>query len=109
MIRFPYGYAVPAAGGEAGMAVQLPLRDLLAKTTVAKLHPEFRRRMVALILPAAKAAQPLGVGTGWRSYAQQAALRQRNPSRSAAAGNSNHEGNNAQDDRDAIAADMVPP
>lgn len=107
-LLFPYGYATPAGGGEQGMGTQRSLVQLMNYATVSRMHPEFRRRVFALMLFAADWGVPLGIGTAWRSYAQQYELHLRNPSGSAAPGNSNHEGNNQADDKDAIAADMVP-
>ncbi|HEU4840777.1 MAG TPA: hypothetical protein VFT09_05015 [Ilumatobacteraceae bacterium] len=104
----PTGYGVPAGGGEQGMRDLMSLRQLLATTTVARGHPEFRRRVIAAILLAHLEGVAAGIGTMWRSYAQQAALHARNPAGSAPAGRSNHEGNNEFDDRDAIAVDIVP-
>lgn len=107
-VLFPYGYTVPSGGGEQGMGALRSLSQLMNFATVRNMHPEFRRRVFGLMLFAADNGVSLGIGTAWRSYAQQADLHARNPGGSAAPGNSNHEGNNKNDDKDAIAADMVP-
>jgi peptidoglycan hydrolase-like protein with peptidoglycan-binding domain len=104
----PTGYGVPAGGGEQGMRDLVSLPQLLAMTTVARGHPEFRRRVIAAILLAHLEGVAAGIGTMWRSYAQQAAIHARNPSGSAPPGRSNHEGNNEFDDTDAIGVDIVP-
>src|SRR5690349_13962025 len=105
----PTGYGVPVGGGEQGTRDVVSLRHLLTMTTVARGHPEFRRRVIAAILLAHLEGVAAGIGTMWRSYAQQAALHARNPVGSAPAGRSNHEGNNEFDDADAVAVDIVPP
>jgi len=103
MTTFPYGYY----GNPQGMGTQLTLAQVLAKQTVVRLHPEFRRRMIALMTAAAEAGVPLGVGTGWRVQ----------PSKPngdplpgfARPGNSNHEGFPVgPGSTGAVAADMVP-
>jgi GH25 family lysozyme M1 (1,4-beta-N-acetylmuramidase) len=81
----------------------LPLDRVLARTTVARLHPEFRRRVIALMKFAAMNGKALGVGTGWRIQPDPP------PPGFARPGNSNHEsfpaGSNSPT---AVAADMVP-
>lgn len=98
MTTYPYGYS----GSPQGMGSMLTFEQLAAKATVAKLDPEFRRRVFALMAAAAAAGVPLGVGTGWR-------IQPKNKPGFAAPGNSNHEGFPADGTSGgAVAADMVP-
>jgi Putative peptidoglycan binding domain len=82
---FPYGYRKDA-NGVMGMGTMLTQSQLEAQQTVAKLHPEFWRRALALFQAAAKAKVPLGPGTGWRVQPNPP------PPGFAKPGNSNHEG-----------------
>jgi hypothetical protein len=100
---FPYGYT----GSPQGMGLLLTWDELMAKSTVNRLHPEFLRRVRRLCEYAARDGVPLGVGTGWR-------VQPSGPNGSALPGfakpgNSNHEsfpaGSGAAN---AVAADMVP-
>ncbi len=106
---FPFGYT-PDASGVAGLGRMLTFDELERQDTWRKLHPEVKRRAAAMMAAAAAAGVPLGVGTGWRSFATQLAGYRRDPRRFARPGNSNHEGftANGNGDRDAVAADMVP-
>jgi GH25 family lysozyme M1 (1,4-beta-N-acetylmuramidase) len=100
---YPHGYSVPAGGGEQGMGLMLPLSTVITRKTVLLLHPEFRRRMIALMLYAAMNGVPLGVGTGWRVQPDPP------PPGFASPGNSNHESFPAgSGSATAVAADMVP-
>lgn len=49
-----------------GMGTMLTWDQMMAKTTVNRLHPEVLRRFKALIEFAYTVGIPLGVGTGWR-------------------------------------------
>jgi len=103
MATYPYGYTAPAGGGELGMGTRLTVEELLTRTTVNRLHPEFRRRLLALMAHAASQGVPLGVGTGWRVQPNPP------PPGFAAPGNSNHESFPAgSGTATAVAADMVP-
>ena len=106
---FPFGYTRDASGVE-GLGRMLTLDELEQQQTWRHLHPEFKRRVAAMMEAAAAEGVPLGIGTGWRSFASQLAGFRRDPRRFAAPGNSNHEGfpANGNGDRDAVAADMVP-
>ena len=61
--RYPYGYGRPPA--------QLTLAELEQRTNWRNLHPEFRRRLVAMFDAAAARGKVLGIGGGWRSSASQ--------------------------------------
>ena len=91
--RYPYGYG----------STTETLAQLMRRNTVNRLHPEFRRRVFAMMEAAADAGVPLGIGTGWRVQPNPP------PPGFAKPGNSNHEsfpaGSNAPN---AVAADMVP-
>ncbi len=106
---FPFGYASDDHG-VAGLGRMVTLAELDGQPTWRHLHPEFRRRVAALMVAAAGDQVPLGIGTGWRSYATQLAGYRRDPRGHARPGNSNHEGfpGGGNGDRDAVAADMVP-
>lgn len=92
MTTFPYGYA----------GAMMSRSQLESMTTVAKLHPEFWRRAIALFEAAARAGVPLGVGCGWR-------IQPANKPGFAAPGNSNHEGFPADGVSGwAVAIDTVP-
>jgi hypothetical protein len=81
---------------------RLTRSELMARSTVSRLHPEFRRRMLAMMDAAAAVGVDLGVGTGWRVQP---------PAKPGFAqpGNSNHEGFPAgPESTGAVAADMVP-
>lgn len=108
LAQFPNGYGVDVPGGQAGFGDFRSLRALFGLTTVARLHSEFRRRVCALMLYALEQGQPMGIGTGWRSYAAQAAAHAKNPTGATSAGNSNHEGDSDDVDLNAIAIDTVP-
>ncbi len=100
---YPYGYTRPAGGGEQGMGTRLTVEELLTRKTVALLHPEFRRRLLALMAHAASQGVPLGPGTGWRIQPNPP------PPGFAQPGNSNHESFPAgSGTATAVAADMVP-
>lgn len=87
--------------------------QLMGMKTVWNLHPEVRRRLLALMEAATAAGHPLGVGTGWRKQPT-------NPDGScksgfACPGNSYHEGftsngarPNGSNDMNALAIDTVP-
>ncbi len=107
--EFPFGYARDDHG-VSGLGQMLTFAQLEEQPTWRNLHPEFRRRVAALMVAAAAVQVPLGVGTGWRSHATQLAGYRRDPKGHARPGNSNHEGfpGNGNGDRDAVAADMVP-
>lgn len=96
---FPYGYA----GDPQGMATMLTRAQCEDKETVYKLHPEFWRRMIALMEHGYRQGVPLGVGTGWRVQPDPP------PPGFAPAGNSNHEGFPADGAHGgAVAIDTVP-
>ena len=61
--RYPYGYGRPPA--------QLTAAELEQRTNWRNLHPEFRRRLVAMFDAAAAQGRVLGLGGGWRSTASQ--------------------------------------
>ena len=61
--RYPYGYGRPPA--------QLTLAELEQRTNWRNLHPEFRRRLIAMFDAAAAQGRVLGIGGGWRSSASQ--------------------------------------
>lgn len=99
---YPYGYKKDAQG-VMGMGTMLTRAQLEAQTTVAKLHPEFWRRTIAMCADAAKEKVPLGPGTGWRIQPNPP------PSGFAKPGNSNHEGFPSDGTSgNAVAIDMVP-
>ena len=87
--------------------------QLMTMKTIWNLHPEVRRRVLALMTAAHTAGIPLGPGTGWRKQPT-------NPDGSgrsgfACRGNSYHEGfatpgvrPNGSNDSGAMALDMVP-
>jgi peptidoglycan hydrolase-like protein with peptidoglycan-binding domain len=106
---FPFGY-VRDDDGVSGLGQRLTFAQLEQQPTWRNLHPEFRRRVAALMMAAAAQQVPLGIGTGWRSHDTQLAGYRRDPRGHARPGNSNHEGfpGNGNGDRDAVAADMVP-
>jgi hypothetical protein len=106
---FPFGYR-RNGDGVPGLGEMLTFEQLEQQPTWRNMHPEFRRRVAALMVAAAAEQIPLGIGTGWRSYAMQLAGYRRDPVGHARPGNSNHEGfpGNGNGDRDAVAADMVP-
>lgn len=56
MTTFPYGYG----------SARLTWAQLEQQRTVARLHPEVRKRARALFEHLASLGVPLGVGTGWR-------------------------------------------
>jgi hypothetical protein len=60
---YPYGYNTPAQ--------QLTVQQLESKWTWRTLHPEMRRRLIALFDAAQEAGKVLGVGEAARSSAQQ--------------------------------------
>lgn len=90
---YPFGYG----------STMLTFDQLMTRITVNRLHPEFRRRMFAMMEHAAEEAVQLGIGTGWRVQPDPP------PPGFAKPGNSNHEsfpaGSGAPN---AVAADMVP-
>ena len=63
MNRYPFGYGAPAA--------QLSLAELEQRQSWVRLHPEFRRRLVAMFDAARAEGRTLGIGGGWRSSASQ--------------------------------------
>jgi hypothetical protein len=97
--RYPFGYGTQ----------MLTQAELETKETVAKLHPEHRRRVFALMEGAAQAGLQLGIGTGWR-------VQPSGKPGFAEPGNSYHEGfmpggqsrPDGVHDTDAMACDMVP-
>jgi hypothetical protein len=96
---FPYGYS----GTPQGMGQMLTEAQLMLRSTVNRLDPEFRRRVFAMMEAAAKVGIPLGVGTGWRIQPNPP------PPGFAKPGNSNHESFPAgSNTATAVAADMVP-
>jgi hypothetical protein len=80
--------------------------------TIARVHPEIRRRLRALFDAAQDAGLDGGIGEGARSAAQQAAAYARDPGNFVRPGNSYHE-DDAYVDHDgtrwAVAVDAVPP
>jgi Putative peptidoglycan binding domain/D-alanyl-D-alanine carboxypeptidase len=106
---FPFGYT-PDDHGVQGLGRMLTVEQLEQRDTWLKLHPEFKRRLIAMMHAAADEGVALGIGTGWRSFAEQQAGHERDPKGHARPGNSNHEGfpGAGNGDRDAVAADMVP-
>lgn len=50
------------------------LADLNAWSRFANLHPEFRRRLIALMNESFRHGRDLGIGGGFRSYAEQRSL-----------------------------------
>ncbi|MBA2389117.1 MAG: peptidoglycan-binding protein [Geodermatophilaceae bacterium] len=90
---FPFGYGT----------TRLTLDQLVGQRTVARLNPEFRRRLLALMVEAARQGISLGIGTGWRIQPNPP------PPGFASPGNSNHESFPAgSNTATAVAADMVP-
>lgn len=63
MNRYPFGYGSPP--------VQLTLAELEQRQSWARLHPEFRRRLIAMMDEAQRQGRTLGIGGGWRSSASQ--------------------------------------
>ncbi len=63
MNKYPYGYGRPP--------MQLTLAELEQRTNWRLLHPEFKRRLVAMFDAAQAQGRVLGVGGGWRSSASQ--------------------------------------
>ena len=63
MDRYPYGYGTPPA--------MLTVAELEQRQAWARLHPEFRRRLIALFDAARFHGVTLGIGGGWRSSASQ--------------------------------------
>ena len=63
MASYPYGYGRPPA--------MLTLAELEQRTNWRNLHPEFRRRLIAMFDAAAAQGRVLGLGGGWRSSASQ--------------------------------------
>jgi hypothetical protein len=63
---YPYGYAQPPQ--------RLTLAELDRRATWVKLHPELRRRLVAMFDAAQDAGTDLGLGGGWRSSQIQLAM-----------------------------------
>lgn len=99
MSLYPFGYA----GNPQGMGTMLTWGQYLTKQTVWRLHPEFLRRVKALMEAAAAEGVPLGIGGGWRVQPNPP------PPGFARPGNSNHEGFPVgPDSTGAVAADMVP-
>jgi hypothetical protein len=119
MQTYLFGYGTPPA--------RLPLHEMAKRPTWSKLDAEFRRRLVALFDAAKDAGTDLGIGGGWRSSAVQRAtfldrhtvvtsggccvfegkryaLKPRT-AHAAPPGRSYHE--EAQDDGDALAADLI--
>jgi hypothetical protein len=92
-----YGYS----GDPQGTGQMLSLDQLMTKGTVAKMHPEFRRRVFALMQYGESQGVKLGIGTGWR-------IQPEGKAGFASPGNSNHEGFPCKGGADAVAADMVP-
>ena len=92
-----YGYS----GDPQGTGQMLTLDQLMTKATVVRMHPEFRRRLFALMQYAESQGVRLGIGTGWR-------VQPVGKPGFAAPGNSNHEGFPCDGGVDAVAADMVP-
>ena len=92
-----YGYS----GDPQGTGQMMSIDQLMTKVTVARMHPEVRRRIFAMMEFAASQGVPLGIGTGWR-------VQPVGKQGFAAPGNSNHEGFPTDGGADAMAADMVP-
>lgn len=61
---FPYGYDNE----------RLTLEELDQRNQWSRLHPEFRRRLVAMFVDARNAGTDLGLGGGWRSSEAQTRL-----------------------------------
>lgn len=100
---YPYGYRRPMGGGPQGMGTMFTMDQYLQQLTVRNLHPEFWRRIMAMMRTAVIAKVPLGIGTGWRVQRPNAGPGFASP------GNSNHEGFPANGTAGgAVAADMVP-
>ncbi len=107
---YPNGYT----GNPAGMGLLLTIEQTAQRETVRRVHPEFWRRVAAMMTEANRVGVPLGPGTGWR-------VQPLNPDGSckqgfACPGNSYHEGfmpdgrstPNGVHDVNAMAFDMVP-
>lgn len=62
---YPYGYETPPK--------RVTVADLDGKATWSKLHPEMRRRLLAMFDAAQEADHDLGLGGGWRTDAIQLA------------------------------------
>jgi hypothetical protein len=63
-IKIPYGYGTE----------KLTIPQLEQRTAWNRLHPEFRRRLLALFIEAQSNRTEVGVGGGWRSSEQQERL-----------------------------------
>lgn len=87
----PYGY---------GDVIVTP-QELMTKNTFNRLHPEMRRRFLALSYYLYTIGVPLGVGTGWR-------IQPPNKPGFAEPGNSWHEGVPVASLANALAIDTVP-
>ena len=88
---FPFGYTADAHGVR-GLGRKLTFEQLGGQATWHNLHPEFQRRTATMMLAASVEGVPLGIGTGWRSFAEQQAGFEHDPKGHARPGNSNHEG-----------------
>lgn len=105
MALYPNGYA----GSPAGTADMRTLEGVAQRTTVQRLHPEFRKRVFALMEYAASQGVMLGIGIGWR-------VQPSGRPGFAEPGNSYHEGfmpggmtrPDGVHDTNAMACDMVP-
>lgn len=53
---YPFGYGL----------TRLTFAEMMTRITVAKLHPEFRRRFFCAMEVAAEEGVDIGIGTGWR-------------------------------------------
>ena len=60
-MKFAFGYG----------ATRLSIEELESKVTWNRLHPEFRRRIHLMMVAAQNAGTDLGIGTGFRSTAEQ--------------------------------------
>lgn len=63
-MNFKFGY------GKARLTAQ----ELETKVTWNRLHPEFRRRVLAMMIAAQQAGTDLGIGTGFRSAEEQKSM-----------------------------------
>lgn len=70
-LRIPYGYDAAKPGGWP--AEELTAAELDTRQRWNLLHPEVRRRLMAMFVAAAIAGRRLGIGGGYRSAAQQEA------------------------------------
>jgi len=93
----------------------LTLAELAELDTVRRLNPEFKWRVFALMAAAHAAGIPLGIGTGWRTAADQLDQNGNVKPGFAAPGNSYHQSMPAEGQPGftgptptALAADMVP-